>query len=151
MTSKKKTSKKKVSKRVLPKLDGYGGTKPIKMRQSEAKKSATIAQYREDIAKEMLAMSMTSVRDVMSWDEFGNVKLKASDNIPEYAHRAIKKVVSTTDKEGRTTTSVELHDKVQSLRLLAKAAGLLEVEQNMDKPSVIGFTVNAPDVEVIDE
>ena len=135
----------------LPSLDGYGGVQPKKMRLSQAKKSATIAKYREEIAKEMLAMSLTSVKDIMSWDENGEVTLKASKDIPEYAHRAIKKVTSTRGKDGSISTSVELHDKTQSLRVLAKAAGLLETEQNMDKPSVIGFTVNAPTVEVIDE
>ena len=83
----------------------------------------------------MLCMATTSVKDIMEWDSYGNVKLKASKDIPEYAHRAIKKVTTTTDKDGRVSTSVELHDKTAALRILAKAAGLLEPEQNMDKPS----------------
>lgn len=142
------------SKRVLPSLQGYGGT-PVKRPASELKKSVTIGKYREEIAAEMLAMGLTSVRDVMDWDEYGNVKIKAAKDIPDYAHKAIKKVTCTTTegKNGSTTTmSVELHDKVQTMRTLAKAAGLLEQEQNMDKPSVIGFVVNAPEIEdVTDE
>ena len=77
----------------------------------------------------------------------GNVKIKASKDIPEYAHRAIKKVTSTVNKDGSVSTSVEMHDKNATLRVLAKAAGLMEPEQNMDKPSVIGFNVKAPDLE----
>jgi hypothetical protein len=128
-------------KKVLPSLNGYGGSKP---RVRELSKSSTIKQNKEAIATEMLCMATTSVRDIMEWDAHGNVRLKGSDEIPEYAHRAIKKVTSTVNKDGSISTSVELHDKVQTLRTLAKAAGLMEVEQNMDKPSVIGFNVKAP-------
>jgi len=140
-------------KNVIPSLKGYGGTKP---RVTELKKSNTIKQNKEAIATEMLCMATTSVRDIMDWDEYGNVRLKAAKDIPEYAHRAIKKVTSTISKDGASTVTVELHDKVQTLRTLAKAAGLLEVEQNMDKPSVIGFNVKAPveieqEAEVVDE
>jgi len=142
------------NKKVIPSLKGYGGTPPPKVTQ--LKKSNTIKQNREAIATEMLCMATTSVRDIMEWDEYGNVRLKASKDIPEYAHRAIKKVTSTVNKDGSMSTSVELHDKVQTLRTLAKAAGLMEVEQNMDKPSVIGFNVKAPveieqEAEVVDE
>ena len=140
-------------KNVIPSLKGYGGTKP---RVTELKKSNTIKQNKEAIATEMLCMATTSVRDIMDWDEYGNVRLKAAKDIPEYAHRAIKKVTSTISKDGASTVTVELNDKVQTLRTLAKAAGLLEVEQNMDKPSVIGFNVKAPveieqEAEVVDE
>jgi|DEB0MinimDraft_6_1074348.scaffolds.fasta_scaffold00067_35 hypothetical protein len=140
-------------KNVIPSLKGYGGSKP---RVTELKKSNTIKQNKEAIATEMLCMATTSVRDIMDWDEYGNVRLKAAKDIPEYAHRAIKKVTSTISKDGASTVTVELHDKVQTLRTLAKAAGLLEVEQNMDKPSVIGFNVKAPveieqEAEVVDE
>jgi N-acetylglutamate synthase/N-acetylornithine aminotransferase len=138
------------NKKVIPSLKGYGGVRPKQLQNS-----STIAKHREGIATEMLCMATTSIRDIMEWDEYGNVKLKASKDIPEYAHRAIKKVTTTTDKDGRVSTSVELHDKTAALRILAKAAGLLEPEQNMDKPSVIGFNVKAPEIiedgEVADE
>ena len=141
-------------KKVIPSLSGYGGTKPPRVR--ELGKTNTIKQNKEAIATEMLCMATTSVRDIMEWDDYGNVKLKASKDIPEYAHRAIKKVTCTVSKDGAVSTSVELHDKVRTLRTLAKAAGLMEVEQNMDKPSVIGFNVKAPveieqEAEIIDE
>jgi len=138
------------NKKQIPSLKGFGGVRP-----KQLERSSTIAKHREAIATEMLCMATTSVKDIMEWDSYGNVKLKASKDIPEYAHRAIKKVTTTTDKDGRVSTSVELHDKTAALRILAKAAGLLEPEQNMDKPSVIGFNVKAPDLEaeaeVVDE
>jgi len=141
------------NKKVIPSLDGYGGSAP---RVKQLSKSSTIKQNREAIATEMLCMATTSVRDIMDWDEYGNVRLKAAKDIPEYAHRAIKKVTSTISRDGASTVTVELHDKVQTLRTLAKAAGLMEPEQNMDKPSVIGFNVKAPvqidqEAEVVDE
>jgi len=147
MTNKRKPKQ----KNVIESLNGYGGVPDNKLRKAQQMKSATIKAYREQIAAEMIAMSLTSVKDIMSWDDEGNVFLKASKDIPEYAHRAIKKVVSTKRADGTTTTSVELHDKVRTLQTMAQAAGLLDSEANADKPSVIGFTVNAPVQEVEDD
>ena len=45
--------------------------------------------------------------------------------------------------------AVEFWDKVQTLRLLEKASGLLDNPEESDKPSVIGINIKAP--EVIDE
>jgi hypothetical protein len=39
---------------------------------------------------------------------------------------------------------VELHDKVAALRLVAKAAGLLETERQSHVPSVIGIEITPP-------
>jgi len=129
------------NKNQIPSLKGFGGVRP-----KQLEKSSTIAKHREAIATELLCLATTSVKDVMEWDAYGNVKLKASKDIPEYAHRAIKKVTSTVNKDGSVSTSVEMHDKNATLRVLAKAAGLMEPEQNMDKPSVIGFNVKAPEI-----
>jgi hypothetical protein len=93
----------------------------------------------------------------MSWDEHGTIKVKASKDIPEHALQAIKSIKSNTryDKDGNATTTldIELFDKIGVLRLLAKAAGLLDQAQESDKPSVIGVNIVAPDpieAEVID-
>ena len=93
----------------------------------------------------------------MSWDEHGNIKVKASHEIPEHALQAIKSIKSNTryDKEGNATTTldIELFDKIGVLRLLAKASGLLDQAQESDKPSVIGVNIVAPDpidAEVVD-
>ena len=40
---------------------------------------------------------------------------------------------------------VELHDKVSVLRVLAKATGLLEQEQDADKPSVVQINMSGPE------
>jgi hypothetical protein len=95
-------------------------------------------------------MANTKLTDIMSWDEQGNVKVKASKDIPEHALQAIKsiKVNERTDKDGNTTRTldIELYDKVGVLRLLAKASGLLDSpDDGSDKPSVIGINVQAPE------
>ena len=102
-------------------------------------------------------MANTNLTDIMSWDEDGNIKVKASKDIPEHALQAIKSIKSTTryDKEGNPTATldIELFDKIGVLRLLAKASGLLDQQQESDKPSVIGVNIVAPepiDVEVED-
>ena len=46
-----------------------------------------------------------------------------------------------------------MHDKVAVLRILAKAAGLLEQQEDIDKPSVVGIVMQGPepiDAEVVD-
>lgn len=81
----------------------------------------------------------------MEWDDRGNVQVKASKDIPEHALQAIKSI--KIDKDGMI--AVEFWDKVQTLRLLAKASGLLDNPEESDKPSVIGINIKAP--EIIDE
>ena len=39
---------------------------------------------------------------------------------------------------------MELHDKVSVLRTLAKATGMLEKQDDMDKPSVVGIVMQGP-------
>jgi hypothetical protein len=90
-------------------------------------------------------MANTKITDVMEWDDRGNVQVKASKDIPEHALQAIKSI--KIDKDGMI--AVEFWDKVQTLRLLAKASGLLDNPEESDKPSVIGINIKAP--EVIDE
>ena len=78
----------------------------------------------------------------MTWDDQGNVKVKASKDIPEHALQSIKSI--KIDKDGMIT--LEFWDKVQTLRLLAKASGLLDNPEESDKPSVIGINIKAPKV-----
>jgi len=137
--------------RVLPVLDGWGGVRSV---QSKLKRSETIVQNREAVAYSLLCMANTKITDIMTWDDEGNVKVKASEDIPEHALQAIKNIKTNTrrDKDGNTYTTldIELYDKVGVLRLLAKASGLLDnPDDGSDKPSVIGINVQAPeDIEV---
>jgi len=44
-----------------------------------------------------------------------------------------------------------LFDKVSVLRVLAKASGLLDVEKNIDKPSIVGINMTGPVVTSYEE
>jgi hypothetical protein len=104
-------------------------------------------ENREAIAYNLLNMAQTKITDVLTWDEEGNVKVKAAHQIPEHALQAIKNIKVVKGKDGAQTLEVELYDKIGVLRLLAKASGLLDAPDNgSNKPSVIGINVQAPDI-----
>jgi len=131
----------------IPALKNWGGIRSVQQRLG---RSATLEHNREAVATELLCMATTKITDILTWDEAGNVRIKAASQIPEQAIWAIKnvKVRTRVDKEGNSTSEldIELHDKVQVLRLLAKASGLLDAEENAERPSVIGINLKAPDV-----
>ena len=130
----------------IPSLAGYGGVRAL---QKNLERSTTLAANREAISYTLLSIANTKPTDIMEWDSQGNIKVKASKDIPEHALQAIKsiKTVTKTDKEGNsyTTIDIELWDKVGVLRILAKASGLLDSPEDSDKPSVIGINVKAPE------
>lgn len=128
-----------------PVLAGWGGVKSVQRRLERTK---TIIHNQEAIAYQLLAMGNTKITDVLDWDDEGNVRVKAASRIPEHALMAIKSVKATIGKDGSRQLEVELYDKVQVMRLLAKAAGLLDrVEDEDGKPSVIDVNVVAPEQE----
>jgi hypothetical protein len=108
-------------------------------------RSATITENREAIAFSLLCMANTKITDILTWDEDGNVKVKAASQIPDHALQAIKNIRVRREKDGSQTLDVELYDKVGVLRLLAKASGLLDnPDDGSDKPSVLDVNVIAP-------
>jgi hypothetical protein len=135
-----------VSKQI-PSIKNWGGVRRIQERLGG---STTIAKNREAVAYALLTIANTKLTDIMEWDETGNIKVKASKDIPEHALQAIKsiKVNERYDKEGGCvrTLDIELYDKVGVLRILAKASGLLDTVEDSDKPSVIGINVKAPEI-----
>ena len=134
-------------KQVLPSLEGWGGVRSVHQR---LKRSETLIQNREAVSYALLSMANTKLTDIMSWDEQGNIQVKPSDQIPEHALHAIKsiKVNVRTDKNGEVqrTLDIELFDKVGVLRLLAKASGLLDNNNDEERPSVIGINIQSPDI-----
>lgn len=134
-------------KQVLPSLEGWGGVRSVHQR---LKRSETLIQNREAVSYALLSMANTKLTDIMSWDEQGNIQVKPSDKIPEHALHAIKsiKVNERTDKNGEVqrTLDIELFDKVGVLRLLAKASGLLDNNNDEERPSVIGINIQSPDI-----
>lgn len=132
----------------VPSVKNWGGVRSI---QKRLERSQTIMENREAVAYALLCMANTKLTDIMSWDDEGNIKVKASKDIPEHALQAIKSIKANTrtEKDGSsyTTLDIEMYDKVGVLRLLAKASGLLDnPEAESDKPSVIGINIKAPDI-----
>ena len=130
---------------VIPPLTNWGGVRSVQRRLD---RSTTLVANKEAVAFALLSMANTKLTDIMSWDEAGNVKVKASHLIPEHALHAIKsiKVNIKKDSDGNvySTLDIELYDKVGVLRLLAKASGLLDSPDDDTKPSVIDINVVAP-------
>jgi hypothetical protein len=131
-------------KQQIPSLKNWGGVRSI---QRRLERSATIVENREAVAYSLLSMANTKITDILTWDEDGNVKVKAASAIPDHALQAIKNIKVTKGKDGAQTLDIELYDKIGVLRLLAKASGLLDNPDDGDKPSVIGINVQAPDIQ----
>ncbi len=107
-------------------------------------KSEIIEHNKERVAKELVDIAQANITDIMEWDDKGNVTIKDTKNISDAAVKAIKKIKVTPTKLG-PQLEVELHDKVAVLRVLAKAAGLLEQQEDMDRPSVVGIVMQGPE------
>ncbi len=121
----------------IPSLSGYGGVRTL---QRNLEKSTTLAANREAVVYSLLSIANTKITDFMEWDNTGNVKVKASADIPEHALQAIKSIKINPDGD----IAIEMWDKVGILRILAKASGLLNNPEESDKPSVIGINIKAP-------
>jgi len=127
----------------IPSMQNWGGIRSI---QKRLERSATIMENKEAVAYSLLCMANTKITDIMEWDEAGQIKVKASKDIPEHALQAIRSI--KVNKDGNL--ELELYDKVGVLRLLAKASGLLDSPEDSDKPSVIGINIKPPDIEDIE-
>ena len=103
----------------IPSVAGWGGTRSIERR---LERSTTLAGNREAVAYALLCMANTKISDIMTWDESGNVTVKAAHQIPEHALTAIKSIKQKVDRDGNSTLEIELYDKVGVLRILAKAS-----------------------------
>jgi hypothetical protein len=126
----------------FPDLRNWGGLRKTK---AAVRRSATIMANREAIAYELLAMASTKITDLMTWDEAGNVKVRASNKIDERHARMIKSVKQTFDKDGNVQSfELVMYDKVGLLRTLAMAAGLMRKDEDEDKPAVVGVTLRGP-------
>ena len=125
----------------------YGG---VRMLQRRIKRSEIIDHNKDAVAQELINISTSNITDVLHWED-GKVSLKNPKDIPDSALRSIKKV-KVSGKDGENI-EIELHDKIRSLQVVAKAAGLLDQpEDDSDKPSVIGIQIQGPEViEVVDK
>ena len=126
--------------RVTPKLGRFGGIGAI---QKRLKGSRLIYDNRDELALAMLQMASTKITDVIEW-KGEKVWIKEIKDIPETSLDAIKKIKVTPTKAGNQI-EVELYDKVRLMQLLAKSAGLLDEEKEVDKPAVVNIEMVMPD------
>tara|TARA_R110002020_G_scaffold14486_7_gene51425 strand:- start:121 stop:561 length:441 start_codon:yes stop_codon:yes gene_type:complete len=123
----------------------FGGVKKLEDRLKG--RSEVIAHNKEGIAQSLIDLARANLTDVITWNEKGEVKVKASEDIPPQVAAAIKKVKVTRSKDNEPTLEIEMHDKVSVLRVLAKSAGLLEPHHEENQaPSVVGITMVGPEV-----
>jgi hypothetical protein len=123
----------------------FGGVKRLEDRLKG--RSEVISHNKDGIAQTLIDIARANLTDVITWDESGNVKVKASEDIPDSVAAAIKKLRVTRSKDGDPTLEIELHDKISVLKVLAKSAGLLEpIPSESQAPSVVGITMHGPEV-----
>ena len=125
-----------------PPLNRFGGIRVVERRIN---KSEVLDHHKDAVAQEIVDIARANIGHIMEWDGNGNVKVKDSKDIEEFAIKSIKRIKVIPGKNG-DTLEVEMHDKVAILRLLAKAQGLLESENNVNTPSVVGITMHGPEV-----
>ena len=126
--------------RVTPNVGRFGGIGAI---QKRLKGSRLIYDNRDQLALAMLEMASTNITDVIEW-KGEEVKIKEMKDIPETSLNAIKKIKVTPTKSGNQI-EVELYDKVRLMQILAKSAGLLDEEIEVDKPAVVNIEMVMPD------
>ena len=86
-----------------------------------------------------------NITDVMDW-QGKQLSIKDVADIPEHALAAIKKIKITPTQQGEIV-EVEMVDKVRLYQLLAKSAGLLDQEKNIEKPAVVNIEMVMPEEE----
>ena len=70
--------------------------------------------------------------------------VKNPETIPEHALAAIKKITVRPSAAG-DQLEVELIDKLRVANMLAKSAGLVDPEKEIDKPSVLNIEMVMPE------
>jgi len=128
-------------KRVLPNLKNFASVRAIKRK---IKGSDVIYKNREALAQELINLGTANITDIITWanaeDGTTVTEVKDIQDIPKASLAAIKRIRVLQDG----TLDIEMVDKVRVLQMLAKSAGLLDVEQDGDKPAVIDIKMVGP-------
>ena len=128
----------------------FGGVRKLEDRLKG--RSQVIAHNKEGVAQALIDIARANITDVLSWDSEGNVKVKASADIPDNVASAIKKIRVSRSENGEPSLELEMHDKISVLRVLAKSAGLLEQHKaDVNTPSVVGITMVGPEITQVRE
>tara|TARA_R100001443_G_scaffold2205_1_gene7474 strand:+ start:797 stop:1183 length:387 start_codon:yes stop_codon:yes gene_type:complete len=118
--------------------------KPISVREARAALASLDEEKRETVRKELEAIGASEITDILAWDKYGRVEFKGSDDLSHGARKAVKRVKVTATQHGQNV-EVEMHDKISALRLLAKHHGLLEVNSDVNRPTLIGINLKGPE------
>ena len=122
----------------VSRIKGFGGIREINRR---IKGSDVIVDNRDALATELINLGTSQITDILTWNDEGEVKVKASADIPDHALSAIKRI-RVLPGNG---IEVEMIDKVRVLQTLAKSAGLLDREQNANRPAVVEIQMLGPE------
>lgn len=129
------------ARRQLADVKGYLTGKPVP--DSETRRTAAETKtpplrnmvISKAVVSEMLAsIGYADIRDIVSWDKHGNVHIKASSEIPDYAARAIQSIKVGKAKDGGALIEFKLAPKTQALVNLARLQGWLVDPVEDNKP-----------------
>ena len=91
----------------IPNLKDLGSVRSVKRKVG---RSDVIYDNRDLLAQELINLSTAKISDIMTWDDQGNVQVKATTDIPESILTAIKKVRIVPTADGRNAIEVEMID-----------------------------------------
>ena len=91
------------------------------------------------VIKELATIAFADMAVYASWGPHGLV-LKASDELPEAATRAVAEIAESATEGGRNT-KFKLYDKIRALELLAKHLGMLVERSKVEVEGDMTFTV----------
>lgn len=98
----------------------------------------------EDVVARLSAIANGRITDAATWDESGNVIVKASAELTDAQARAIRKIKQTTTQDGKRTLEIEMEPRTPALHLLGQYHGLFKGQEgqalvvNMDLDFGIG-------------
>tara|TARA_R110002074_G_scaffold7347_1_gene31616 strand:+ start:3310 stop:3798 length:489 start_codon:yes stop_codon:yes gene_type:complete len=118
---------------------------PITTRQARKALRYGTEEQKRAVLEELQELAGSDITSVLSWDDEGEISLRASADLAPGVRRTLKKVKVTPTTNGNQI-EVEMHDKMSALRLLAKHHGLLDPGAEQNRPSVIGINMTGPSV-----
>ena len=118
--------------------------KALSLKEAKALLKSESAAKRQAVEQELAAIGASDITDIISWDDTGRVTVIDSKDLPERTKRSIKKMKVSPSQYGNQI-EIEMHDKISALRLLAKHYGMLNVDTQQNKPSVLGINIQGPE------
>lgn len=118
--------------------------KALSLKEAKALLKSESAAKRQAVEQELAAIGASEITDIISWDDTGRVTVIDSKDLSERTKRSIKKMKVSPSQYGNQI-EIEMHDKISALRLLAKHYGMLNVDTQQNKPSVLGINIQGPE------